>query len=159
MCSCDDCTAVPLRVVSEQFSILLLFSLSIVPISKALREPKEVQDQGTWVHPLLTCSSWRPKSVLWRLFIAYHYAGLVDRLSCVEAMELGLRKCATVHVKWGKLVDMEEYFLSEERTIEQVARGGTYQYLGIEQLFKPDHNCQGASAKNVCETLSLNMVI
>lgn len=57
----------------------------------------------------------------------------------MEAMELGLRKCATAHVKWGKLIDIKEYLLSEERTIEQVARGGTYQYLGIEQLFKPDH--------------------
>ena len=60
-------------------------------------------------------------------------------MSRAVGMELGLRKCAVAHVKGGKLVGGEDFLLDEESKVEQVARGGTYRYLGIEQLFKPDH--------------------
>ena len=64
---------------------------------------------------------------------------VMDRVSHVVGMELGLRKCAVPHVRHGKVVDGENYLLPEERTIECVAQGGTYRYLGIEQVFQSDH--------------------
>ena len=61
---------------------------------------------------------------------------VADRVSHVVGMELGLQKCAIVHIKCGKVVDRENYLLPEEWMNERVAQGGTYQYLGIEQVFK-----------------------
>ena len=64
---------------------------------------------------------------------------VADRVSLAVGMELGLRKCAVAHIKRGKYVNGEDYLLPEERRIERVAQGGTYRYLGIEQVFKSDH--------------------
>ena len=64
---------------------------------------------------------------------------VVDRVSCVVGMELGLRKCAIAHVQCGKYISGENHLLPEERMIEQVAQGGAYRYLGIKQLFTADH--------------------
>ena len=50
-------------------------------------------------------------------------------------MELDLRKCAVAH----KLVKGKDYLLDEERRIEHVPAGGTYKYLGIAQVFQPNH--------------------
>ena len=65
--------------------------------------------------------------------------GVMDRVSHVVGMELGLRKCAVPHVRHGKVVDGENYLLPGEWTIECVVQGGTYRYLGIEQVFQSDH--------------------
>ena len=64
---------------------------------------------------------------------------VVDRVSRAVGMEFGLRKCAVAHVKRGQYVEGENYLLEEERKIERIAQGGTYRYLGIEQVFKTDH--------------------
>ena len=122
----------------------LLYVLSIAPISKALRE-------STWGFQVMQGPRASSRSVTHLYFmddLKVYASGAdalattletVDRVSRAVGMELGLRKCAVAHVKGGKLVDKEDFLLPEERTIEQVARGGTYKYLGIEQLFKPDH--------------------
>ena len=54
-------------------------------------------------------------------------------------MVLGLWKCAVAHIERGKLVKGESYLLDEERRIEGVPTGGIYKYLGIEQVFDPNH--------------------
>ena len=64
--------------------------------------------------------------------------GLVDRVSRVVGMELGLRKCTVAHVASGRLTTGEDFILPEDRHISAVANGNTYRSLGIEQVFKPD---------------------
>ena len=117
----------------------LLFCLSIAPISHALRET-----MGAIV-PYLD----HPVTHLFFMDNLKVYAEssdalgdtlrVVDRVSRAVGMELGLRKCAVAHIKRGKYVHGEDYLLPEERRIERVARGGTYRYLGIEQVFKSNH--------------------
>ena len=72
---------------------------------------------------------------------------VADRVSHAVGMELGLQKCAIAHIKCGKVVDGENYLLPEEWMNEWVAQGGTYQYLGIEQVFKSSQ-----TAVRVCLT-------
>ena len=56
---------------------------------------------------------------------------LVDRVSHAVGMELGLWKCAVVHIKQGKYAGSENYLLPENQKIERVSQGGTYRYLRI----------------------------
>jgi len=118
----------------------LLFCLSIAPLSKALRESMrgfKVPYMGTPVSHLFFMDDLK----VYAANASALGAALetVDEVSQAVGMKLGLRKCAVAHIKGGKLVNGEDFLLDEERKIEQVARGGTYKYLGIEQLFKPDH--------------------
>ena len=71
----------------------------------------------------------------------------VDRVSRAVGMELGLRKCAVAHIRKGRYVAGEDYLLPEERKIECVSSAGTYRYLGVEQVFKPDHKAIRARLK------------
>ena len=52
--------------------------------------------------------------------------GVVDRVSRVVGMELGLWKCAIPQVRREKVFDGEDYLLSEESTIERVYSTGRY---------------------------------
>lgn len=45
----------------------------------------------------------------------------------------------------------------EECKIEQVVQGGTYQYLRIEQVFKPDHAAIRTPDQGVHETVASNL--
>ena len=40
---------------------------------------------------------------------------IVDRVSRVVGMELGLRKCVVAHIEQGKLVKNEDYLLDEKQ--------------------------------------------
>ena len=46
---------------------------------------------------------------------------VVDRMSRVVGMELGLRKCAVPHVRRGKVFDGENYLLPEKWMTEHVS--------------------------------------
>ena len=117
----------------------LLFCLSIAPISHALRESSgfSVPYLGSPVTHLFFMDDL--KVYARNSDILGDTLRVVDRVSRAVGMELGLRKCAVAHVKRGKYVGGENYLLPEERKIERVAQGGTYWYLGIEQLFRADH--------------------
>jgi len=67
-------------------------------------------------------------------------------------MKLGLRKCAVAHIEWGKLVEGKDYMLDEERLVERVPMGSYYKYLGIAQVFQPDHRAIGAKLTRVYKT-------
>jgi len=64
---------------------------------------------------------------------------VMDRMSESIGMKLGLRKCAIAHIECSKLVKGEDYELDQERKIERAPTEGTYKYLGIAQVFQPDH--------------------
>jgi len=64
---------------------------------------------------------------------------VVDKVSQTIDTKLGLRKCAVAHIERGKLVEGKDYKLDEESTIERVPTGDAYKYLGIAQVFQPDH--------------------
>jgi len=74
---------------------------------------------------------------------------LVDKVSEAIGMKLGLRKCAVAHIERGKLVEGKDYMLDEERLVERVPMGGTYKYLGIAQVFQPDHKAIRAKLTGV----------
>jgi len=71
---------------------------------------------------------------------------VVDKVLQVTDMKLHLRKCAVAHIERGKLVEGKNY---KESTIERVLAGGIYKYLGIAQVFQPDHKAIRAKLAGV----------
>jgi len=77
---------------------------------------------------------------------------LVGKVSEAIGMKLGLRKCAVAHIERGNLVEGKDYMLDEERLVERVPMGGTYKYLGIAQVFLPDHKAIRAKLTGMYKT-------
>jgi hypothetical protein len=48
-------------------------------------------------------------------------------------MELGLEKCAKITFKRGKLIQSQNLVIDINREIQELERGKTYKYLGIEE--------------------------
>ncbi len=48
---------------------------------------------------------------------------------------VGLRKCATVHMKKGKLKEKGDTTLPSGSVIGEITNGSTYKYLGVSQVF------------------------
>ena len=48
-------------------------------------------------------------------------------------MEFGLKKCAKIAFKRGKLVHWQNLVIDINREIQELAKGKTYKYLGIEE--------------------------
>jgi len=61
---------------------------------------------------------------------------IVDKVSEVIGMKLGLRKCAVACIEWGKLVEGKDYMLDEER-LRTCSNG---RYLQVPR------NCTGVPA-------------
>ena len=118
----------------------LLFCLCIAPISQALRSTaagyRSKRGSVPATHQFymddLKLYAQTRKDLADKL-------GIVDRVTTAVGMELGLRKCAVAHMEKGKVVQCEDFLLPEDRTIAAVSGGETYRYLGIEQVFKSDH--------------------
>ncbi|XP_044745135.1 uncharacterized protein LOC123306999 [Coccinella septempunctata] len=51
-------------------------------------------------------------------------------------MEMGLDKCAVIHVKRGKLTRRGEMFVRDELAIKELGPDETYKYLGIQQALE-----------------------
>ena len=84
---------------------LLLYCLSIAPLSVALRLAGSLQQ-----HCHL-CFMDNVKVFAKDAKQLGNTLGVVDRVSRVIGMELGLRKCAVAHIERGKLVKGENYLL------------------------------------------------
>ena len=118
----------------------LLYCLSIAPLSTALRSSGggfRLEHGDTLVSHL--CFMDDVKVFAKDSKQLGELLGVVDRVSESIGMKLGLRKCAVAHIERGKLVKGEDYELDQERKIERVPSEGTYKYLGIAQVFQPDH--------------------
>lgn len=60
---------------------------------------------------------------------------LVESFSSSVCMDLGLEKCAVVHVKRGRVQNREnEPHLMEDLRIQELINGDEYKYLGLQQL-------------------------
>ena len=127
----------------------LLYCLSIAPLSMALRSAAgfRVNYDNTVVSHL--CFMDDVKVFAKDAKQLGDTLGVVDRVSRAIGMKLGLRKCAVAHIERGKLVKGEDYLLDEERRIEGVPTGGTYKYLGIEQVFDPNYKAIRERVKKV----------
>ena len=117
----------------------LLFCLSILPMSHALRET----GKGFLGYTLV-----RPISHLFFMDDLKVYAGnkgrlgrvldLVDDVSEAMSMTLGLRKCAVAHLI-GVCREGEDITLKGLRTIKSLTDTDAYKYLGVAQLFEPKY--------------------
>ena len=116
----------------------LLYCLSIVPLSHALRRTKGV-GCGTVGNRVTHSFFMNDLKVYATGERALKVAlSTVDRISQAVGMELGLKKCGMAHVRRGKLVDGGPAALDDGREIPAVNKGNPYKYLGIEQAFEPD---------------------
>ena len=118
----------------------LLFCLCIVPLSHALRSigiGYKCKDVDLVISHQLYMDDLKVYTKSSNALT--HALSVVDRVSTAVGMELGLRKCAVAHMQRGKLVESEDFLLDEDRVITSVTEGQTYRYLGIEQVFDPDH--------------------
>ncbi|XP_044764376.1 uncharacterized protein LOC123320944 [Coccinella septempunctata] len=61
---------------------------------------------------------------------------IVTSFSQTIKMEMGLDKCAVIHVKRGKLVSGEEMLIQNGITIQRLASDETYKYLGVQQALE-----------------------
>ena len=116
----------------------LLFCLSIVPLSHALRSIDGYKSRsfGGRVTHLLFMDDLK---VYARDERAMKKAlSLVDRVSKAVGMELGLRKCAVANILRGKLQEGGALALSDDRTVPTANNDDPYSYLGIEQVIEPD---------------------
>jgi hypothetical protein len=59
----------------------------------------------------------------------------VRLISTVIGIKLGLRKCAAAHVVGCRVVQGGRMPLTMGDSIEDVEDGGTYKYLGVDQLY------------------------
>ena len=116
----------------------LLFCLSIMPLSHALRSVvgyKSKSFGGRVMHLLfmddLKIYARDERAMKKALF-------LVDRVSKAVGMELGLRKCAVANILKGKLQEGGVLALSEDRTVPAASKGDPYRYLGKKQVIQPD---------------------
>ena len=116
----------------------LLFCLSIVPLSHALRSIDGYKSRsfGGRVTHLLFMDDLK---VYVRDERAMKKAlSLVDRVSKAVRMELGLRKCAVANIIRGKLQEGGVLALSDDRTVPAASKDDPYRYLGVEQVIEPD---------------------
>ena len=115
----------------------LLFCLSIVPLSHALRSIDGYKSRsfgGRVTHLFMD-----DLKVYARDERAMKKAlSLVDRVSKAVGMELGLRKCAVANILRGKLQEGGALALSDDRTVPAASKDDSYSYLGIEQVIEPD---------------------
>jgi hypothetical protein len=58
---------------------------------------------------------------------------IVKRFSDDIRMEFGLEKCAKVTLKRGKLISSQNLVTDNNREIQELEKGKTYKYLGIEK--------------------------
>ncbi|XP_044755067.1 uncharacterized protein LOC123314020 [Coccinella septempunctata] len=63
-------------------------------------------------------------------------------------MEMGLDKCAIIHVKRGKLAQGGEIFVENDLAIQELSQGETYKYLGIQQALEIRTSHQKEAFKN-----------
>ena len=115
----------------------LLFCISIVPLSHALRSIDGYKSKsfGDRVTHLLLMDDLK---VYARDERAMKKAlSLVDRVSKAVGMELGLRKCAVANIKRGKLQEAGALALSDDRTVPAARKDDPYRYLGVEQVIEP----------------------
>ncbi|XP_044751668.1 uncharacterized protein LOC123311664 [Coccinella septempunctata] len=61
---------------------------------------------------------------------------IVASFSQTIRMEMGLDKCAVIHVKRGRLVDGEEMLVQDGIAIQRLAPEETYKYLGVQQALE-----------------------
>ena len=116
----------------------LLFCLSILPLSCALRENGEGfsgYSLGRPISHLLFMDDLkvyaRDRASLART------VKLVDSVSEAMGMTMGLRKCAVAHMRWGRCQNDEDLVLPEDRKVSCLDSEESYKYLGIMQLFEP----------------------
>ena len=116
----------------------LLFCLSIVPLSHALRSIDGYKSKsfGGRVTHLLLMDDLKVYARDERSM--KKSLSLVDRVSKVVGMELGLRKCAVANILRGKLQEGGALALSDDRTVPAASKDDRYSYLGIEQVIEPD---------------------
>ena len=60
----------------------------------------------------------------------------VEEITVALGMELGLRKCATVHMSKGRLQGRGDLTLNSCAEILELDDQSSYRYLGIQQLFR-----------------------
>ncbi|CAB3382612.1 Hypothetical predicted protein [Cloeon dipterum] len=66
---------------------------------------------------------------------------VVEKFSDTIKMEFGLDKCAAVHVRKGKVVEGAEVLeLLNGEVIDSLEEGGSYKYLGMQQLLQINSN-------------------
>ncbi len=116
----------------------LLFCLVVAPISWELRKRKGF----TTVH--------RPLPVTHLMFMddlkiyeedregLSQAVGVVEQVTEIVGMKMGLRKCAVAHMKAGKVAIEGGIQLSTGEVIEEITGQGTYKYLGITQILLPE---------------------
>lgn len=61
---------------------------------------------------------------------------IVESFTQTIRMEMGLDKCAVIHVKRGKLTRGEEMLIQDEMPLKQLGSEETYKYLGIQQALE-----------------------
>ena len=116
----------------------LLFCLSILPLSHALRENGEGFKEYGLEIPIT--------HLLFMDDLKVYAKGkadlskvvrLVDRTSEEMGMTMGLRKCAVAHMRNGKSQTGLDLMLPGDRQAWTVKIPGSYRYLGVMQLFDP----------------------
>ena len=61
---------------------------------------------------------------------------VVERLAGAVGMTLGVWKCAVAHLRAGRVRQRERASTSRSE-IQEIGRGDTYKYLGVQQVFGP----------------------
>ena len=76
----------------------------------------------------------------------------VEDLSSAMGMTLGLKKCATAHMKPGKVEDGEGIALNAGEVMKELKRDEGYRYLGVSQLFVANlKETRGRVMKEYCK--------
>jgi hypothetical protein len=113
----------------------LLFCLCVAPLSHALSKRRgfssEYQARAI-THLMFMDDLKLYEENRGKLLEAVH---LVEEISTAIGMQLGLRKCAAAHVVGGRVVQGGRIPLATGDSIDEVAYGDTYKYLGMDQLF------------------------
>ena len=117
----------------------LLFCLAVAPLSKMIKDTRggyRIQNQN------LTHLFFMDDLKLY----AKDKRDLETKLQTVKQfsddirMELGLPKCAEIHIRKGKLITMSGTRLDEEVMIKELENDGSYKYLGVDESDNIQHS-------------------
>ena len=115
----------------------LLFCLSIASLSSAMRGTSGYECPTTGIRITYTLFMDDLKVYSSGKRALERALSIVDRVSGVVGMELGLKQCAVAHILKGQVQEGGDIVMPNDDTIPSAGDGNLYRYLGIEQVFKP----------------------